>query len=73
MHACLRSGGFTPLSCLSQLGYRHIDCATAYENQAEVGKGFQRAFKEGLVKREDLWITCGLTLCAARLWLRHSV
>lgn len=40
-----------------QLGYRHIDCATAYGNHEDVGKGFARAFKEGLVKREDLWIT----------------
>jgi diketogulonate reductase-like aldo/keto reductase len=40
------------------VGYRHIDCATAYGNHDEVGKGLQRAFKDGLVKREDLWITC---------------
>lgn len=41
-----------------QLGYRHIDCATAYGNHPDVGKGLARAFKDGLVKREDLWVTC---------------
>jgi diketogulonate reductase-like aldo/keto reductase len=43
-----------------KMGYRHIDCATAYDNQADVGKGFQSAFDDGLVKREDLWITSKL-------------
>jgi alcohol dehydrogenase (NADP+) len=43
-----------------KVGYRHIDCATAYGNHDEVGKGLQRAFKDGLVKREELWITSKL-------------
>lgn len=43
-----------------KMGYRHIDCATAYDNQDQVGKGFERAFQEGLVKREELFITSKL-------------
>lgn len=43
-----------------KLGYRHIDCAKAYDNQADVAKGLAKALKEGLVKREDLWITSKL-------------
>lgn len=39
---------------------RHIDCAKAYGNQADVGQGLTKALKEGLVKREDLWITSKL-------------
>jgi len=37
-------------------GYRMFDCASVYGNEAEIGKVFRRAFEEGLVKREDLYI-----------------
>ncbi|MBE9195710.1 aldo/keto reductase [Synechocystis sp. LEGE 06083] len=42
------------------LGYRHFDCAAIYGNEAEIGATFANAFKKGLVKREDLWITSKL-------------
>lgn len=38
-------------------GYRHFDCAEAYKNEAAVGKGLEKAFREGLVVRSDLFIT----------------
>lgn len=41
-------------------GYRHIDCAAAYGNQDEIGVAFEKIFKDGVVKREDLWITSKL-------------
>jgi diketogulonate reductase-like aldo/keto reductase len=41
-------------------GYRHIDCAWAYRNQKDVGEGILQAINEGIVKREDLWITSKL-------------
>ncbi len=43
-----------------KVGYRHIDCAHIYGNEAEIGQAFSDAFKAGEVKREDLWITSKL-------------
>lgn len=38
-------------------GYRHIDCASVYSNEKNIGSVFQEIFSEGYVKREELWIT----------------
>jgi len=43
-----------------KMGYRHIDCAMIYQNEAEIGQAFSDAFKDGDVKREELWITSKL-------------
>lgn len=43
-----------------KIGYRHIDEACDYGNEKEVGLGILKAIKEGIVKREDLWITSKL-------------
>jgi len=40
--------------------YRLIDTAISYGNEAEVGAGVARAIAEGLVSREDLFITTKL-------------
>jgi alcohol dehydrogenase (NADP+) len=43
-----------------RIGYRHIDCAAIYGNEAEIGKALMEAMRAGEVKREELWITSKL-------------
>ncbi|KAK7350032.1 hypothetical protein VNO77_08069 [Canavalia gladiata] len=43
-----------------KVGYRHIDCAQIYGNEKEIGSVLKKLFEEGIVKREDLWITSKL-------------
>ncbi|MEM9379459.1 MAG: aldo/keto reductase [Planctomycetota bacterium] len=49
-----------------RIGYRHFDCATIYGNEAEIGDAFQRAFDDGVCRRDDLWITSKLWCNAHR-------
>lgn len=43
-----------------RLGYRHLDSACDYGNEAEAGAGIARALAAGLCRREDLWVTSKL-------------
>lgn len=38
-------------------GYRHIDCASVYMNEAEIGEVLHNLISERVVTREELWIT----------------
>lgn len=43
-----------------RVGYRHLDCASDYGNEAFVGLGIENAIRQGLCRREDLWVTSKL-------------
>jgi len=40
-----------------KMGYRHIDCASVYGNEKEIGVALKEVIDEGIVNREELWIT----------------
>jgi D-xylose reductase len=41
-------------------GYRHLDCAADYANEAETGEGIRAALNTGACTREELWVTSKL-------------
>ncbi len=41
-------------------GYRHINCAPIYLNEADIGAALDDAFQRGIVKRQDVWVTSKL-------------
>ncbi|MBI9084147.1 MAG: aldo/keto reductase [Desulfobacterales bacterium] len=43
-----------------RIGYRHIDCAPIYGNEPEVGQALSESFREGVVTREEMWVTSKL-------------
>lgn len=44
-------------------GYRLIDTATAYGNEEAVGRAIKKKIEEGIIKREDIFIT-------SKLWIK---
>ena len=47
-----------------RIGYRHIDTAWIYHNEAAVGDGIRDAIAAGHVDRDDLWLT-------TKIWVAH--
>ncbi len=47
-----------------RIGYRHIDTAWIYKNEKAVGDGIRDAISEGVVARDDLWLT-------TKIWVEH--
>lgn len=43
-----------------EMGYRHIDCASVYGNEVEIGTTLKEVIGSGKVTREDIWITSKL-------------
>lgn len=48
-----------------KVGYRLFDTAASYMNEEAVGKAMKRAIEEGIVKREELFIT-------TKLWVQDA-
>jgi len=47
-----------------RIGYRHIDTAWIYRNEAAVGDGVRDAVEAGHVVRDDIWLT-------TKIWVEH--
>jgi diketogulonate reductase-like aldo/keto reductase len=43
-----------------EAGFRHLDCAERYRNEAAVGEAIQEAFTAGTLLRQDLFVTTKL-------------
>jgi len=43
-----------------KMGYRHLDCACDYGNEQEVGTAIKKCIDEGVLKREELFVTSKL-------------
>lgn len=39
------------------IGYRHFDTAWVYENEKEVGNAIRAKIADGVIKREDIFVT----------------
>jgi alcohol dehydrogenase (NADP+) len=50
-----------------RMGYRHLDCASTYGNEKEIGEALRVLMGEGIVRREDLWVTSKLPNTAHRM------
>jgi diketogulonate reductase-like aldo/keto reductase len=43
-----------------KVGYRHIGCATAYNNQRALAPGIQQGLKDAGLDRSDIWVSTKL-------------
>ena len=61
------------LQCAIEAGYRHIDCARAYLNEASIGVTLQEQISRGVLKREDIFITSKVIMYSIFLNMLKSI
>jgi diketogulonate reductase-like aldo/keto reductase len=54
-----------------EVGYRHIDTAFMYQNEAAIGKTLKKWFDSGKLKREDVFIVTKVS--SAKCTFHHDV
>ncbi|GLE54655.1 aldo/keto reductase [Mycobacterium montefiorense] len=50
----------TAVKTAVEVGFRHLDAAERYRNEAQIGAALKELFAEGTVRREDLFVTTKL-------------
>jgi diketogulonate reductase-like aldo/keto reductase len=50
----------TAVKAAARVGFRHLDAAERYRNEAEVGAALKELFADGTVRREELFVTTKL-------------
>ena len=55
-----RSNVSEAVSIALETGYRHLDCAAAYGNEKEVGKGIAHGLAKAGISRDEIWVTSKL-------------
>ncbi|XP_014273454.2 aldose reductase-related protein 2-like [Halyomorpha halys] len=68
----------TALNAAIDAGYRHIDTAYRYDNEADIGRALKKMFNSGKIKREELFIVTKLPPWGNRrddveIWLKKSL
>ncbi|XP_073423569.1 estradiol 17 beta-dehydrogenase 5-like isoform X3 [Dendrobates tinctorius] len=61
-HQVPKSQGEECVKLALDVGYRHVDCASIYGNEVEVGRAIRAKIADGTLKREDVFYT-------SKLWL----
>ncbi|CAD5227088.1 unnamed protein product [Bursaphelenchus xylophilus] len=63
----------TAIRAAVDIGYRYLDTAYAYGNEAQLGEILEEIFKEGKVKREDFFIATKLPFFAHEPTVTESI